>query len=270
MSIIKKLYIDTSRGQVHGRMTARRSGLPLVLLHQTASSSAMYERLMAELSGELSADFWLVALDTPGFGQSFVPAERPSTSLYATVFWEALAELNISSCHLFGHHTGAAIAVQMAHDVAQAAPDRVGKLILSGPPLLNEAQIERLRAGLQPIVPDADGRFLSQTWQRLRHKAPDAPLDLSLRETLLTLQAGHSYPLAYEAVFDQPFAEQLAALSQPTLLLAGQQDSLHACLQPAHALLPHSTIRSLPHADGYLCDRQPARAAALLRQFLGD
>lgn len=264
MSIIKKLYIETSRGQVHGRMTARQFGLPLVLLHQTASSSAMYEKLMAEMAADLSADFWLVALDTPGFGQSFVPVERPSTAFYATVLWEALDQLDIGFCHLFGHHTGAAIAVQMA----DAAPERVGKLILSGPPLLSEAPIKRLRAGLQPIVPDADGRFLSHTWQRLRHKAPDAPLDLSLRETLLTIQAGHSYPLAYEAVFDQPFAKQLASLSQPTLLLAGEQDSLHACLQPAHALLPHSTMRSLPNADGYLCDRQPERVAAVLREFL--
>lgn len=258
--MIEKRYIQTSKGQIHGRMTAQRAGTPVLLLHQTASSSLMYEKLMAELADT----FWLLALDTPGFGGSFVPVEQPTIALYAAAFWEALNELHISTCHLFGHHTGAAIAVQMAHD----APHRVERLILSGPPLLNPAQIDRLRAGLHPIVGDENGHFLGQTWQRLRHKAPDAPLPLILRETLLTLQAGDSYPLAYQAVFDQPFAHQLAALSQPTLLIAGENDSLRSCLEPAHACQPHSITHLLAGGDSYICDQQPKQVAALLREFL--
>lgn len=260
MTPIEKQYIQTSGGQIHVRMTARHDAVPLVLLHQTASSSAMYEAVMPVLAN----DFWVIAPDTPGFGNSFSPVTRPSISFYAAVLWEALDGLGISTCHLFGHHTGAAIAVQMAHD----APQRVARLALSGPPLLTDEQVAHLRNGLHQLVLDEDGRFLTKTWQRLRQKSPDALLPLILRETLLTLQAADNYPRAYEAVFAQPLAAQLAGLCCPTLLMAGENDSLRDCLESAYALLPDAVLHRLPDADGYICDRQPERVASIVRQFL--
>jgi len=125
-------YADTPLGQVHYRSAGARDGTPLLLLHQTASSSAMFEPLMEALGGE----FWLLAPDTPGFGGTPRPAEQASIALYARCVRGFLDAMSVSRCMVFGHHTGASIAVQLAHD----APERVLRLALSGPTLLSPAQ----------------------------------------------------------------------------------------------------------------------------------
>ncbi|NJN54318.1 MAG: alpha/beta hydrolase [Anaerolineae bacterium] len=258
-------YVDVAEGQLHIRMTQPVNGrtatpLPLVLLHQTASSSAMFMRLMQEL-GDAT---WLIAPDTPGFGNSFAPTKPHSIAIYAQAIVNGLGELGVQHCYLFGHHTGAAIATQIATD----NPQMVQRLVLCGPPLLSAEQITALRQKLLPIQPNDDGRFLIATWNRLRQKSPDLPLDILYRELVLTLQAGESYPEAYTAVFNHPFASQLTRISCPTLLLAGEQDSLRTSLETTAAHLSNARIHTIPDADSYICDTHAAELAELLSDFL--
>ncbi|MDW8325273.1 MAG: alpha/beta hydrolase [Anaerolineales bacterium] len=253
---IRRGYADTPWGQVHYRTCG--AGRPLVLLHQTASSSAMYEALMPLLPGRV------LALDTPGFGQSFAPEEPLTIPFCAKVLRAALQELGVTECDLFGHHTGAAIAVEMAH----SAPGFVGRLILSGPPLLSPEQKAMLKAGLKPFVIDEAGAHLTAVWERLRRRDPALPLEIVHRETLLTLTAGARALETYEAVFAQDFAGQLAALEIPVLVMAGEHDSLRASLEPAYALLRHGQRRVIPGGTTYVCDRQPQAVAEIIREFL--
>jgi pimeloyl-ACP methyl ester carboxylesterase len=261
MARIRKGYADTPHGQVHYRATERRPAGPIVFLHQTASASEMYEALL----NELADSFWCVALDTPGFGESFHPTESPTITFYALVLFDALRSLGISECYLFGHHTGAAIAAQMTH----AHPGFARKLILSGPPLLNPAQIEMLKSGLRPFEIQPDGEYLLAVWNRLRKRDPDAPLALTHRETLLTLQAGEAAAHTYHAVFAHDFAGQLAALDIPVLVMAGEHDTLRASLEPAYALLHNGQMRLIPNAGTYICDREPKLVADVVREFIG-
>ncbi len=256
--MIRSQYVDTTYGQVHLRTAGSADLPPLILLHQTASSSIMYAAMMTLLS----ADYWVIALDTPGFGQSFVPAEKPSTALYAAAFYAALERLGIANCYLFGHHTGAAIAVQMAHDY----PALVHKLCLAGPPLLTAQQITYLEKTLLPFEPTGD--YISAIWQRTAQKSSDLPANLLYREALLTLHAGAQLSAAYHAVFEQDFAGQLATITCPTLLLAGEHDSLRASLEPTHALLPNSSMAVIPNAGTFVCDLQPTAVVELLMEFL--
>ena len=66
--MIRKAYVETPDGQIHYRVK-EGSGTPIVCFHQTASSSAMFERFMAAYPGPEP----VYALDTPGFGGSFDP-----------------------------------------------------------------------------------------------------------------------------------------------------------------------------------------------------
>lgn len=256
---ITKRYINTSQGQMHVRTTGKENGRSLLLLHQTASSAVMFEALMAELADS----YWLIAPDTPGFGQSFVPAEPATMEMYATAVIECLQVLGVSSCCLFGHHTGAAIGVQMAYERA----DLVGKLALSGPPLLTEAQVEALMKGLQEMALDENGRFLTETWQRIQKKEIKAPLELIFRETLLALQTGSRYHEAYYAVFAQNFAAQLTSLTMPVLVMAGEHDSLRASLEPSFALLKNGTKQLVLNAGTFICDQKPKLLASILQNF---
>ena len=106
--MIRKGYVDTSGGQCHYRYIEGR-GTPIVFLHQTPSSSLMFEKLMHLLEG-MNA----VAIDTPGFGQSFNPIDKPMIKDYSAWLVEAINSLEINHYHLFGHHTGASIAMQIS------------------------------------------------------------------------------------------------------------------------------------------------------------
>ena len=233
---IRRGYVETSEGQVHYREAGERRlgqapGRPLVLLHQTASSSAMYEGLMAQLARQ----FWIVAPDTPGFGESFSPPQRPGMAYYARVLVEALAGLGITRCHLFGHHTGASIAVQLLTD----RPSLAERLALSGPPYLSPAQKQAFRDNIRPIVLRPDGSHLLALWERLKAKDETVPLTLTHREFLLNLQAGERYHEAYLAVAEHDFEGQLAALTCPVLVMSGTRDSLWSSLEPAYRVLQH-------------------------------
>lgn len=257
---IRKGYAPVPAGQIHYRVLDAAAGPPLVLLHQTASSGAMFERLMTLLSG----DFPTLALDTPGFGASD-PLPLPCTVAdLAEALYAALVALGVAECYLFGHHTGAALAVQIASD----HPGFVRKLALSGPPLLSPPQVTALLTSLPPFVIAEDGSHLIATWQRIRRRDPDLPLAVVQRELLLTQAAGDAAAAAYHAVFAQPLAEQLAALRIPVLVLAGAHDSLRAGLEPAHALLRQGAMLVIPDAGPYLCDRQPEAVAEAFRRFL--
>ncbi len=257
---MEKQYLSTPQGQVHVRLAGRPFLPPLVLLHQTPSSGVMFERMIPLLAEQ----FWVLAPDLPGFGNSFAP-ERPFTvPLWAEAITHMLQSLQIGRCALFGHHTGAAVAVQIAY----SCPNLVNHLVLSGPPLLDEPTKQRLRAGLPTYALHESGDFLLNTWQRIRQKNSTADLSLSLRETLLSLQLNGRYAEAYEAVFAHDFATQLAALTCPLLLLAGERDSLRASLEPAHALAPHSQVKLLPNTGTYLCDEEPELITAVLHDFI--
>ena len=263
LQIIEKRYLETSAGQIHLHLSKNRSKPPLILLHQTASSSEMYKGMIEHLQDK----FWCIAPDMMGFGQSAKPAGLDTPiSQHASLFWECLDQIGIKECLIFGHHTGASVGLQMAHD----RPESVSKLALSGPPLLTEAQIEHFRNGLLPVKLDPAGDFLLDTWNRLRQKDPTASLELTLREALLTIQAGDCYPAAYRAVFDQPFEAQLKSLECPILLMAGEHDSLYASLKPASNALtsnPAHQVHHIPNAGSYICDQQPELVSNLLIDF---
>jgi pimeloyl-ACP methyl ester carboxylesterase len=221
------------------------------------------------LMEELGVDFWCLAPDNPGFGQSDplpvneLRAEGGQMAGYAAAIHESLVLLGIEDCYLFGHHTGAAIAVQLAVNF----PGFVAKLALSGPPLLSAEQINYLKATLPILKPDEDGRFLIDLWQGLRRKGRQSALELTLRETISALDGRASYRLAYQAVFEQDFAGQLQAITCPVLLMAGEHDSLVASLRPAASLVKNGRFHIIPGAGTYICDEQPQLVAQLLKDF---
>ena len=121
-------YVRVGEAQVHYRRAGPADSPALVLLHQTPSTSAMYAPLMRHMAGY----FDLIALDTPGFGQSDALPGDFTVAAAAERLAAAVAQLRDGPCAWFGHHTGASLALQVAHD----HPEQVQRLALSGPCLL--------------------------------------------------------------------------------------------------------------------------------------
>jgi len=259
---IRKGYVDTPHGQIHFRQLKIVDGVPLVLFHQTASSGMMFESMMTLLADS----FHTIAPDNPGFGASFSPPSLFTVQYLSDSLHAALAQLGVESCYAFGHHTGSAIAVQMACD----HPNFIKKMVLSGPPLLSEAQINGLKASLKPFAIAEDGSHLTQVWERIRKRDSALPLETVHREVLLTQSARDATQGAYDAVFKQPFKEQLAALEVPILVMAGANDTLKASLEPAYQLLRNGEIRVMPGEGPYICDQNPQVVTEILKSFFKE
>ena len=254
----RRAYVDVDGLQVHYR-SAGRAGAPVLLLHQSPSSSAMYEKLMHELADR----FHLFAPDTPGFGNSD-PLGEVSVEGFAAIIKGFIGALDIGPCNVFGHHTGAAIAVQLAHDY----PELVKAMALSGPTLLNEEQRRSLPGLASPLPPVPDGSHLQAMWERLRAKDPDAPLELSQRELLSAFASGDAYPASYGAVTRQATAQQMEAIQCPVLVFAGDADPLYSAVAPSVALLPRGVAAELEGGERtYVCERQAPLVAARLAAF---
>ena len=196
--MIDKFYVQTSAGQLHGRRNAGH-GTPVVLLHRTPVSSAGFEAMLRFLARAGQA---AVALDTPGFGASFMPEGAPSTVDYGRWMLEAIDALGIDRFHLAAHHTG----THFAAEIAAAAPQRVASLTLSGIILAPAEERLKLRADIGHAPPlDLDGRYVNETFKLMKSLFLDPVAELVHAETLGALVAGRGRDLAFDAIFDQDF-----------------------------------------------------------------
>jgi pimeloyl-ACP methyl ester carboxylesterase len=258
---IRKGYVDTRDGQIHYRVCGEGEGIPVALFHQTASSSQSYEKIMGRLEGK----YRMVALDTPGFGQSFFPPQAATTAYYVSALFEALTNLGIEAFHAVGHHTGAAIAVEMA----ATAPERVKSLILEGPVWLSPEERQHwLDTAIDPMVIRGDGSHLAKIWDRVVGLDPDHPADLCHREALDTLRAGERWHEAYIAVFRQDSYGMFSKVRCPMLLLCGENDVLYPYFRPVCEAYPEARSAVLPGCGVYALDNCAERLASEIESFL--
>lgn len=256
---IRKAYADTSAGQIHLRHCGS-GGTPIVMLQQTASSSQMYTRLMEALGGDL----WCIAFDTPGFGGSFDPPGQPSIEDYAAWIGEAIATIGLSAFHVFGHHTGACIGVE----IAAAEPQHVASLMMCGPaPLTAEERQEFSQHFGDPIAPTADGAYLQETWDYLQSLGADRDLDLHHREMVDTLRAWRGRSTAYSAVWEQDWMATFERVTCPVLLLCAEDDVLYPYFARAQALRPDAKAATIAGAN-FEPDLDADTVALAIRDFL--
>src|SRR5215467_14395602 len=106
---IERSFVAIDSGIVH--IAACGAGRPILLLHQTPRSWDEFREVLPLLGAKYRA----IAMDTVGFGDSEpLPAGKDSIESWATVAHALLAQLGCPRAVVAGHHTGAAIAVEMA------------------------------------------------------------------------------------------------------------------------------------------------------------
>ncbi len=261
---VRRAYLDVDGRQLHYRIAGDPGRPAVLLLHQSPSHSVMYEPLMAALGDS----FFLLAPDTPGFGNSDpLDVEEWDIEDLAAAIRPLLPALAIEHCHLFGHHTGAAIAVALEHDF----PGTALSMALCGPTLLDEEQKRTLPALAETIPPVADGSHLAAMWRRLRAKDESVDPRLSQRELASAFASGEAYQASYRAVTRQDFGGQLAAIECPVLVFAGDADPLYGAVAPSLALLQHGHSAELAGGERtYVCERNVDRVASLLQTFFNN
>lgn len=223
---------------------------------------------------ELGAEYRLVALDTPGFGESDPWPTQPTTADYVEALATAVANLGIDGYHLLGHHTGAALGCE----VAATYPDRVLTLTMSGALVVPEKGDWWLRDDFQDQLGgsalEADGAHLLGAWHRAGIMDPEPvalPPDIELRhrETTDTIKASPRWPETYRAVFSQDFEGHLAAVTCPVLIMCGREDVLWPYFDATVAAKPGCRSLALP-AGAYVMDQHTELVADALRDFIAS
>jgi pimeloyl-ACP methyl ester carboxylesterase len=146
-----------------GRVHVREAGVghvPIVCLHQTPRSGDEFREVMEMLS----PSHRVLAMDLPGMGRSTPHPDGGEITTYAEAVVAACVADGIAHCHLVGHHTGAAVAAQ----VAASRPDLVVSLILSSPPWMDAevraARAARVGPGIDQVERTEDGSYAQGLW----------------------------------------------------------------------------------------------------------
>lgn len=261
---VRRGYVDVDGGQLH--YLAAGEGVPLVLCHQSPNCSRMFSAVLPLLA---AAGYAVYALDTPGHGESTAPAGDPEISDYAATFHAGVRKLGIDRFHLLGHHTGAAIACELA---LQAGP-QVQTLVLNGPPLFSEEVRAARRAGSGlRVTPVADGSHLRDVWELRKRVTPGwTRLDVMHRSVVDLLRSGNCSYQGHRAVYRYDLRAGLLALSQPTLILTNTGEDLYSHSLAAHALRPDLfELAVLEGGTHDIADEQSLAWVAAVTGFIGS
>lgn len=256
MATVRRGFVDFPDGQVHYRTAGSGGSTPLVMLHASPGSSKMLEPLIAAMGDGRRA----IAPDTLGNGDSMPPAgAQPEIADYAGAVLGLLDRLDITQADIYGTHTGARIATE----IALSHPGRVRKLILDGFGLYAPAELDEILKVYAPEVqPDRNGGHVMWAWHFCRdqyiyfpwfkkdkdHRVPlDLPDAAFLHDKFIEIMKGiTTYHKSYRAAFRYPMAEKVPGLTQPTLITFAETDMIHPVLEQARGLLAHAEYSSLP------------------------
>ena len=263
--MIKKAYVDTKQGQIHYRFSDNSKNLPvLIMIHQTTSTSIMFEPVMARLEKY----YHMIAPDFPGYGTSFQPDEVPDISYYADALLEALDNLGVGKFHVFGHHTGGGIAL----DMAVRFPERILTLGIVGPIYATaEERVELKKITTEKareLVPKRDGSHLLFGWKMLEtYGAHQLPIEFHHQEAMDHLTAWKACNQAYNAIVAQDFSGLFDRVKTPLFIMCSHDDVLWPYFPKARAARPDAASAVVKGPD-YQCTVDPDGVADALRQFL--
>lgn len=230
---MKRAYVDIPEGQVHYRTEGQ--GFPVLLLHQSVCSSDEYSRVIPFLS----SDYWVIAMDTLGFGESDKPPRPYGIADYARSVVSFLDALGIDKACVVGHHTGASIAVELA----AAYPGRVHRLVLSGCPFHGERNASLFPGYVEAFKPldiTEDGAYMGQIWGKLQICTPEDRSDIRFEVATEYLKAGSRGEEAHWASKAFDTRPRLPLIECSTLVLSGREDLFAPTVDEVCSLIPDS------------------------------
>lgn len=271
--------IDTPRGAMHVRLDGKERGRPLLLLHLGPGATPVIDDVILELG----KDRRTIAPDFLGCGRSDRIDAPVTIETLAADMLALLDALGLETVDIFGTHTGAFVALQMAI----AAPERVGRVILEGfiPPITADA--DAIMRAYPTLAPVHGGMHLAEAWTMRRDMFRFAPFTTPVRAaqrhitpagapflhrwTMTLLHGAPTFRHVMRAAFAYDGAAALAQLTRPALVCAGPEDSLHAGLAATAPIAPASVvIRETPATLWHPAQGRAAIAAtlAVYRDFL--
>jgi pimeloyl-ACP methyl ester carboxylesterase len=256
---VRRKFVDLAEGQVHVRQVSGPTERPpLFCLHQSPASSLTYAELLPHI------ERLAVAIDTPGFGESFRPQARPDVARYAAWIADVADAMGYARIDAMGLFTGAAIAAELA----AARPDLVRRVVLAGPPLFTAEQQAGFLDNAWPVPPQPDGSHLMCEWQRTMSRPMPVPFERRVDAFNEYYRGGAHAIWGEQAVAVYPLADTLPRIAQPTLIL--EPDGIHGDCRGAMALLPNARIILIACLGYAMMQAVPEEVAAAVNSFLDE
>ncbi|MFZ1388064.1 MAG: alpha/beta hydrolase [Thiolinea sp.] len=218
------LHTITAKGQTFSYRQAGENTKPaLVLLHGIGSGSGSWLQQLQALSN----DFYIVAWDAPGYGQSTaLSMPKPKALDYAEALKTWLDALQINQAAVLGHSLGALVAGAFA----QTYPERVSQLILAnaaqGYGQADAALREtKLRERLEQIQRLGAAGLAAQRGKFLVSSAA-SPAQVALVQWNMQRLNLAGYAQASELMAQGHLLDDLANLTMRVLVIAGAADTI--------------------------------------------
>ena len=224
-------HVETPRGRVS--LLTAGAGEPLLLIHGLGATKGSFLPTIAALA----QSFRTIALDLPGFGDSYKPLSAPyHPPFFARAIVDVLDTLGLDRAHLIGNSLGGRVALE----VGLRHPERVGRLVMLAPslawrrprPWAPLVRVLRPELGLVQLTPrwtlEAVAHRMLPTaasnWVR-------AGVDEFLRAYLTPRGRVAFYAAARQIYLEEPhgakgFWTRLARLQPPALFIWGRRDTL--------------------------------------------
>ncbi len=259
---MKCAYADLPEGQIHYRTEG--SGKPLLMLHMSLHSSNQYSRVIPFLSKTYRA----IAMDFPGYGNSYKPPHQFSTEDYVHSVVSFMDSLGIRKASFIGRGAGARAAVV----IAATLPDRIDKLVIATLPYDSDHGTPRARWGLSDfsrVDIKPDGSHLMEWWRRASSQGD--PPEIVEERMLDLVQAGPRGEEIHWASFAHhtETPKELTLIKCPTLVLWGDRGKHSSEAQDVHRLIPGSKLTIMENAPLNADVVKPKEFAEAILDFLG-
>lgn len=257
-------YADTPWGQLH--YIEQGVGQPLLLLHQTPRSSDEFAELLPLLRHSARA----ISMDMLGFGTSAPVPGQMSIEVLAEGAFALLDALGIDEAIVLGHHTGGAVAIEMA----ASRPDRVSGLVLSSAPWTDATYREHHAggSGVDEAEVSESGDHLTSLWAQRQPFYPAARPDLLNRFVRDALAPGVDPAEGHMACARYVMEDRIGRVTAPTLIVAGAEDPFAmAAVEPLRAGLVHAPVMGTHAIEGghvALMEHRTSEVAALVIDFI--
>ena len=249
---VKLAYIDQGQAEQ-----------TILLIHGLGS----YARAWTKNIDVLSETHRVIAVDLPGYGHSSKGYYEYSMSFNADVLRHLISELNLGAVTVVGHSMGGQIAMTLALE----SPELVEKLILISPAgfeRFNEGESAWMKNVMTPeLVRDTPVRAIAKNVSINFYDFPeDAAWMITDRIQLRGASDFYDYCFAVsknvEGMLRGIVWDKLDQISQPTLVLFGENDALipNRFLHPGWTKgiaeiateIPNSTITMIPKCGHFV------------------
>lgn len=269
--IYKKGYVEGLVGQIHYYRAHPADGNfsspPIVLFHQNPKSSFEYRHLLKEMG----KDHYLIAIDTPGYGESDPPPAPMLMPRLGEVMAHAMREIlkkhNLSGpvC-VFGYHTGSLISSHLAIN----EPDLVSGVILTGLSYHDEEMAEaRLATQSMDMEVDEAGEYMWDRWHKIvQNRAEGVSVLEAAKSFVEDIRPLNRMKWAYHAAYNYRPREELPKITQPILIIQPHELLTDDTLQAHREAIPHAKLVEYPDVVDDVFDTGWAEYAEAMRDWL--